>query len=182
MKKWIGNNWLSTIAFGLSIIAICLTICRIEPIDFNNGSMVSFVVGLMGICATIMVGMQIYSTIYSEEKINRRINEEGKKIKYEFDSNLIRALFRVEIIVMNLLVVDKNWEEFAREISLLSDYVIDLQDSFRAKEVSKILMKIDNEHHFYDQLSFDSKEMIHSKVLNISKLIDNPRDLLNRFT
>jgi GDP-D-mannose dehydratase len=84
MKKWIGNNWLSTIAFGLSIIAICLTICRIEPIDFNNGSMVSFVVGLMGICATIMVGMQIYSTIYSEEKINRRINEEGKKIKYEF--------------------------------------------------------------------------------------------------
>ena len=43
-------------------------------------------------------------------------------------------------------------------------------------------MKIYNEHHFYDQLSFDSKEMIHSKVLNISKLIDNPRDLLNRFT
>lgn len=182
MKEWFKKNWMSAISLLLSISAICLVLFRIEPVNFDNGAVVSFVVGLMGICATIIVGMQIYSTIYSEEKIKSRIEKEGKKIKSESDSNLIRALFRVEIIVMNLLIVDKNWEGFAQEISLLSDYAIDLQDSFRANEISKILIKTDNEHKFYNQLSFNSKAIVHDNVLKISKLIKNPKDILDRFT
>lgn len=182
MNKWTKKNWLPLIAIILSVVTTCVVSVRIEPINFNNGSMVSFTVGLIGVCATIMVGIQIYSIIYSEEKIKRKIEEEGRRIKYKFESDMIRSLFRTEIVVANLLIADKNWDEFVGEIVLLTEYVMYLKDEQRANDLSKMILKTDDRYQFYNILSSDSKKKLENQILQLCKLANNPKELLNRFT
>lgn len=68
--EYIKKHCVSFIALFVSIITLCLFHLRISPFNVTNDSIAGFTVGLMGVCATIMVGWQIFSSI-----------EYGKKLK-----------------------------------------------------------------------------------------------------
>ena len=68
---------------------ICLTIVRVDPINFNDGSTVTLVVGLMGVCATFMVASQIMGLRTSENKIKSMIKEESMELRKASTLSLI---------------------------------------------------------------------------------------------
>lgn len=77
---------IALISFILSICALVAS-CRIEPFHVGIESVMGIVTALMGICATFMVGWQIYNSIKVDAEIKRlnRLNEESKKNIAEFE-------------------------------------------------------------------------------------------------
>ena len=149
MKKWFKKNWLSLAAIILAIFAISTSLIRIEPIDFNNGSMVSFVVGLMGVCATIMVASQIIGLRTSENKIKSMIKEESIELRKASCRTTIMALFRIEVTVISSIVEKKIWDAFVDKITLLESYATELKDVKMANCISDILIKTETTFGFY---------------------------------
>lgn len=182
MKDWIKENWVALMAIVISIVAICITCVRIEPVDFNNGSMISFVVGLMGICATIMVASQIMGLRVSESKVKSMLNNEADKLREESYRNTIEALFRVEMRAATDSYERQEWKYFMTDIDLLMSYVKELKDPKKANEVAKILVEAEISFRFYSKLFEEDKMRIHDIALELIKIMDkDPRDLLMIF-
>lgn len=182
IKEWIKKRWWTVIVSVLSVSAICLVLFRIEPIDFDNGSMISFVVGLMGICATIMVASQIMGLRVSETKVKTMLVNEADKLREESHKNTIAALFRVEMRAATDSYERQEWRYFMTDINLLISYVIDLKDPKRANEVATILVEAEISFRFYKSLFKEEKERLHEIILELIKIMDkDPRDLLMVF-
>lgn len=182
IKEWIKKRWWTVIVSVLSVSAICLVLFRIEPIDFDNGSMISFVVGLMGICATIMVASQIMGLRVSETKVKTMLVNEADKLREESHKNTIAALFRVEMRAATDSYERQEWRYFMTDINLLISYVIDLKDPKRANEVATILVEAEISFRFYKSLFKEEKERLHEIILELIKIMDkDPRDLLMIF-
>lgn len=94
MKK---QNIISWIALALSIIACIITLIRID-VTVANDSFISMIAGFMGVCATLLVGSQIYNSI-----------EISKKIK-ELDDNLKKA----ESNLLKTKEYNKRFEHYVR--------------------------------------------------------------------
>uniref|UniRef100_UPI0035680BE2 hypothetical protein n=1 Tax=Bacteroides finegoldii TaxID=338188 RepID=UPI0035680BE2 len=181
MKEWLKNNWLSLTAILLAITAICLTIVRVDPINFNDGSTVTLVVGLMGVCATFMVASQIMGLRTSENKIKSMIKEESMELRKASTRTTIMALFRVEVTVISSIVEKEMWDAFVDKIKLLESYAIDLQDAKMANCISDILIKTETTFGFYQKLSQEKTDQLDKSILAIIKLVDSPKDLLKTF-
>lgn len=86
MKK----NWISWLALALSIAACIITCLRVE-IYTTNDTFVGVIAGLIGACATILVGTQIYSSIDTRNTINKLNESFNSKIKEQntsYDSRM----------------------------------------------------------------------------------------------
>lgn len=73
MKKQCTISWIALI---LSIISCIITLLRVN-VTVANDSFISMIAGFMGVCATLLVGSQIYNSI----DISRRIKEIDNKLK-----------------------------------------------------------------------------------------------------
>ncbi|MDM8232284.1 hypothetical protein QUW56_02580 [Phocaeicola barnesiae] len=82
MKK---QNIISWIALTLSIIACIITLIRVD-VTVANDSFISMIAGFMGVCATLLVGSQIYNSI----ETSRRIKELDDKLQ-QTQSALLEA-------------------------------------------------------------------------------------------
>lgn len=78
MKKQSIISW---IALALSIIACIITLLRVN-VTVANDSFISMIAGFMGVCATLLVGSQIYNSI----ETSRRIKELDDKLKQTQDT------------------------------------------------------------------------------------------------
>lgn len=181
MKKWFKRNWWSVIVSILSIMAICLVVFRIEPIDISNGTVISTVIGLMGICATIMVASQIMGLRMSEDKIKSILKEESMNLRESSHVSTVRALFRTEVLAAGISANNGTWGSFVYEIELLTSYATDLKDEKMANDVSKILIKAEGWHNFLALISKDDEKKLYACILNLIKLTSDPKPLLNSF-
>lgn len=83
------KHYISILSFILSCIA-----CFIMPLfklSITSNDYSSIIVGLMGICATFLVGFQIYNSIDTKntiDKINESFNEQIEKTKITFDNRI----------------------------------------------------------------------------------------------
>lgn len=94
MQKIKWQNILSVVSIVLSSVACIVTWLRVD-VHIENDTFVGLMSGLMGVCATILVGAQIYNSIETKDKIKnietlqsnlaRQINEtkefQAKEIK-----------------------------------------------------------------------------------------------------
>lgn len=181
VKERLKKNWLSLTAILLATIAICLTIVRVDPINFDDGSMVTLVVGLMGVCATIMVASQIIGLRASEDKIKSMIEKESVYLREISSNNMIRALYRVEIIAITSIVQMKLWEVFIIQIEKLESYATALKDEKMATETANLLIKTEETFHFLMMLSASDEERLNKCVFALIKLVDNPSKLISTF-
>lgn len=78
MKK----NWISWLALALSITACVITWLRVE-VYTTNDTFVGLMAGFMGACATILVGVQIYSSIDTRNTIN--------ELNKSFDQKILKS-------------------------------------------------------------------------------------------
>jgi len=72
--------WLSLISILVSIATLCIFGVRIEPFKFTNDAVIGTMATLIGVCATVMVGWQIFSSmqVRGELKEIRELNDELK--------------------------------------------------------------------------------------------------------
>ena len=179
---YIKKNLLSIVAIVISAVAICLTYFRIDPIDFNNGTVIAFVVGLMGICATIMVASQIMGLRISEMKVKSMLNNEAEKIRCASYTTTIISLFRIEVIAATMAIEKQEWDVFISRIELLISYTLDIKNGEKANEISKILTDAEIGFRFSQYLSKDDRRRLRSSILTLIKVMDNdPTDLLRLF-
>lgn len=68
--KSVNSKVLSGIAIILSVVAIIITWLRVE-VTIENDTFVGIMAGFMGVCATILVGAQIYNSIDTKNTINK---------------------------------------------------------------------------------------------------------------
>ncbi len=102
MKNYIHTIlcWLSLISLLVSIATFCIFGVRIEPFRFSNDGVVGTMATLIGVCSTVMVGWQIFSSmqVRSElkeaqdlikklegklSKVNSTIDEQNKELEDE---------------------------------------------------------------------------------------------------
>lgn len=76
------QNIVSWIALALSIIACIVTWVRVD-VTVANDSFISMIAGFMGVCATLLVGSQIYNSIETSRKI-KELDEKLKKTECNF--------------------------------------------------------------------------------------------------
>lgn len=178
---WLKRNFISIIGIILSIVAVCLSTIRIEPIDFNNESMLSLSIGLMSISATIMVASQIAGLRMSESKMQSMINSELLKLKSNAHNITIKSLFRTETVVATIVAEKCLWDAYTYQIELLTSYALDIKDSKLANDLSIILIKTEKQYRFYSTMNENEKKRIYTCIISIIKLIDNPDIILNTF-
>lgn len=82
------NESLTAAAFILSLLAIVFSVANLK-FSPSTDTFIGIMAGLMGVCATIMVGFQIFNSIDTRnklqeiEKLQLRIKTDIEKIKEE---------------------------------------------------------------------------------------------------
>lgn len=186
MNKWI-KYWvpgLSIVAIGASSYAISCVSFRIgiEEIDITNGTMLSFVLGLMGLCAAFMVASQVMGLRASESKIQSMIDSEINKVRESNFRLTMLSLFRTESVVATLAIQSKSFDLFVNEVDRMVSYIKETNNSIeRASELALILIDAEKRDLFYKDLSEQDKKRLNSNIIVLIKYIDNPKPLLNTF-
>lgn len=83
-------NLISYIAIILSITACIITWLRID-VTITNDTFVGIMAGFMGVCATILVGVQIYNSIDTRNSINKlkeKIEQQIKELNSDYNNRL----------------------------------------------------------------------------------------------
>ena len=77
----IKNDSLTLASFILSILAISVASCNVRFADTSTDTFIGIMAGFIGICATIMVGFQIFNSIDTRRKLREieGIQEDLKK-------------------------------------------------------------------------------------------------------
>lgn len=179
---FIKSNWISLLAILISISTFFTFFIRLEPFTITNGAMIGVVIGLMGVCATIMVATQVFHLRFTEERFKAIAKKETDILKYHSDTNIIKTLYRVEIIVMTDLANKNMWHEFVKTTTILVGYLEDLKDNERASQLNRALTDIDNECAFYDILDDKDRTEFRQNIIKLSRLLNDPSDLLTRFS
>lgn len=68
------TNKITICAFAFSIIAICLSLFRITPLEFSNDIYLGLLATFIGIVVTMLIGYQIFNTL----EIKKEISEQRK--------------------------------------------------------------------------------------------------------
>lgn len=86
------NNWVSLLALVISIIALMLSY-RVIPVDFKDYW--GFVLGVLTLFITILIGWQIYNSIEINKKIDRidAIIQKEIELKIQDYNYVVSALF-----------------------------------------------------------------------------------------
>lgn len=182
IKYWVPG--MSIVAIGASSYAIWCVSFRIgiEEIDITNGTMLSFVLGLMGLCAAFMVASQVMGLRASESKIQSMIDSEINKVRESNFRLTMLSLFRTESVVATLAIQSKSFDLFVNEVDRMVSYIKETNNSIeRASELALILIDAENRDLFYKDLSEQDKKRLNSNITALIKYIDNPKPLLNTF-
>lgn len=179
--KTIKQNWLSVLAIVISIGAVFLVYIRIEPLEITNETLIPTVLGLMGICATIMVASQIMGLRYSETKISSMMDEKMSELTKRTYRSLIKAASRSEVIVALLASEKREWESYIFEIELLTSYAMDLKDKKLSNEIANMIVKAEDAFGFCSELSNEDKKKLDKCIKDLIRYSDSPKELLMRF-
>lgn len=100
MKRDSVARTFSIIAIVLSIVALVIAITSGISTCGRDINYVGVIVGLMGVCATFMVGYQIWNTIDVKESIkkNEQVAKEFDELKRSVESNNNRAQENLDIM------------------------------------------------------------------------------------
>jgi len=72
----------------LSIIAIISAIFRAEFISVEGANLIGWIIGIIAVLVTVLIGFQIYKSIEIKDIINETINSTKEKIMKEIESEL----------------------------------------------------------------------------------------------
>ncbi|OAV69099.1 hypothetical protein Barb6_01994 [Bacteroidales bacterium Barb6] len=181
LKQSIKGNWLAGTAVVISVVSLCLCALRIEPIEVGSGTVVGVGVGLIGVCAAVMVVAQVYGLHYSEEKMRKELDARADKILNEANNSIMNTLFRTEMVRVVDSYFRGDWVIFAEEIKIATECAVNLNDKEKAMRVNSFLLTSQQAFSLYKLLNEPERRKLDECVIKIAKLVDNPRPLLDAF-
>lgn len=110
--KSINSKALSWIAIILSVIAMIITWLRVE-VTIENDTYVGIMAGFMGVCATILVGAQIFNSIDTKNSINE-INE-------SFDNKINKLNTDYKLRITNIDEIQKDLLKKLQDVNIESE-------------------------------------------------------------
>ena len=116
------QNIVSWIALALSIIACIVTLVRID-VYITNDTFIGIMAGFMGICATILLGAQIYNSIdtrNSINKLNESFNDKIDKLNITYDNRMRELNVLNNKINYELIKAHEKLEQYKNEIEELA--------------------------------------------------------------
>lgn len=172
MKYWIGLALIIT-----SFTTYCLYWVRIEPFKFTSDAVLGAMATLIGVCATIIVGFQIYNSIEHRreiKKIKGLLDRSSKKfksleddlnVKINDSKNQIEEGIQVKINKINadITEADLKINKFYGDSSFIYDFLGE-----NLEKISELDKKSDI---LLDKLEFYEKRINHSSE-NINKIND----------
>lgn len=179
--KHIRKHWISILSCVFSISAFALVSLRIEPIDFNNGSLITIVTALIAVCATFMVASQVMSLHTSKQEINKMITSEVRKVRKDSYFSTIMTLFRVEVFAAIRCVESQEWSQFIKEIKYLTDYALEINSSERADDVVKLIVDAQDKFSFVSHLSSEDMEVFNYSICSLLKLSSRQAEIIDKF-
>ncbi len=144
--------------------------------------MIGLVIGLMGVCATIMVAGQVFHILFTEGRFKTIAKKEIDILRNHSDTNIIRAMYRLETTVMLNLAEKRMWHEFVEITTILISYLEDLKDEVRASQLNRTFIDIDNEYAFYNILEDKDRAEFKQNIIKLGRLLDDPTDLFIKFS
>ena len=108
----------AVIAIALSIYNSCI---NIKPIYVDGLNMLGWIVGILAILVTILIGWQIYKTIDIDRSVERKLNEAKRELKKEFgkDTDFVQT----EQIALLYMLVARLCEQIKEYNSSLYYYL-----------------------------------------------------------
>ncbi len=71
------NNWVALLSLAISVIALIITFLRID-VTISNDTFIGIIASFIGICATIIVGAQIYNSVEAKRLMDDIRNRQNK--------------------------------------------------------------------------------------------------------
>lgn len=108
MKENIKLNWsfwLSLLAFVISLVALCVFICKVEPYSVVTiDTYIGVIAGFIGIAVTLLVGYQIYNAVDLRQRIRavERLRESLENQQQQFEVLKNEQYESIEIIQARL--------------------------------------------------------------------------------
>lgn len=153
--------WLSLMAFVISLVALAVFICKVEPYSVVTiDTYIGVIAGFIGISVTLVIGFQIYSYLSIQDKIKgiSTVQEELIDIKNKlpllekelkgiilYSESIIRgdheqnkeAFEKLNYAILHFADLDSKKEELLSYIKLLNVYVnkISKDDFHEPKEL-----------------------------------------------
>lgn len=85
-----GKNWISLIALILSIISLCFSGFRMEPVTFGIDRY-NFSIDVLSLLVTLLIGWQVINVISFEKRMKKIVDNETSKLKNEIDTFKIKS-------------------------------------------------------------------------------------------
>lgn len=108
MKENIKLNWsfwLSLLAFVISLVALCVFICKVEPYSVVTiDTYIGVIAGFIGIAVTLLVGYQIYNAVDLRQRISavEKLRESIENQQQQFEVLKNEQYESIEIIQARL--------------------------------------------------------------------------------
>lgn len=108
MKENIKLNWsfwLSLLAFVISLVALCVFICKVEPYSVVTiDTYIGVIAGFIGISVTLLVGYQIYNAVDLRQRISavEKLRESLENQQQQFEVLKNEQYESIEIIQARL--------------------------------------------------------------------------------
>ena len=108
----------AVIAIALSVYNSCV---NIKPIYVDGLNMLGWIVGILAILVTILIGWQIYKTIDIDRSVERKLNEAKKGLKKEIEKET--DFVATEQIALLYMLVARLCEQMGRQNASLYYYL-----------------------------------------------------------
>lgn len=120
----------------LSIISICISLIRSEPLTWDG---MSVLVGILSLLVTILLGWQIYTFIDIENKIKRIIKEEFDKKTKDVYTAIIGNTLTYQVEDAKFYIENREWNRaLSLQTHILQGY-INLNQKEKVEETVDLL-------------------------------------------
>jgi hypothetical protein len=113
MEKRTHTLVIAFVAIMLSIIAVCLAICRIEPITID---WMGILVGILSTLTVVLISWQIY-TLFDIRKIRKEVEAERLHVIYESERNSLISSMSMSDFYYSSLIKEPEEQRIYKYIS-----------------------------------------------------------------
>lgn len=89
-KTFWGRNWISLIALILSIISLCFSGIRMEPVTFGIDRY-NFSIDVLSLLVTLLIGWQVINVISFEKRMKKIVDNEIVKLKKHIEYKSVKS-------------------------------------------------------------------------------------------
>lgn len=158
---------ISSVAIVLSFVSIGLVIIRTTPFTFDNMEFYGWVIAILSLLVTILIGWQIYNVMYIDAKIKDSLKSAidnqykiiDKRTKSAKDEAIGTSLYNVGQAMFYNGFYDLAMDNYIKAIGAISDSEMEKKEAHVDLCFSKIILTIKKIKEQSDEYSVSEKAL-----------------------